>query len=158
MAAMIFCIIFNYSSLRSIKDSFIVTNIGPEAISFIKLYLVLPSAFLVTVIYFRMHNFFNQHSIFYLSTSFFSVFFTIFAFFLYPYADYIHVAPEIIEKLAVQYPNLKWFIRIVGNWSYALFFIFSELWGSVILNLLFWQFANQVINTDEARRFYPMFI
>ena len=47
MAAMMFCILFDYSVLRSIKDGFVVTSIGPEAISFLKTYVVLPSAVII---------------------------------------------------------------------------------------------------------------
>ena len=33
----------------------------------------------------------------------------------------------------------------------------SELWGSVIIFLLFWGFANQVTKLNEAKRFYALF-
>jgi AAA family ATP:ADP antiporter len=38
-----------------------------------------------------------------------------------------------------------------------LFYVVAELWGSVMLSLLFWQFANQITSTDQAKRFYPMY-
>lgn len=44
-----------------------------------------------------------------------------------------------------------------ATWSYSLFYILAELWGSVMLSLMFWQFANEIIKTDEAKRFYPLF-
>ena len=46
---------------------------------------------------------------------------------------------------------------MVGNWTYTLFYILSELWGSAIVSLLFWQFANGITPVKEARRFYGMF-
>eukprot|EP00595_Chromulina_sp_UTEXLB2642_P002721 CAMPEP_0196765562 /NCGR_PEP_ID=MMETSP1095-20130614/9658_1 /TAXON_ID=96789 ORGANISM="Chromulina nebulosa, Strain UTEXLB2642" /NCGR_SAMPLE_ID=MMETSP1095 /ASSEMBLY_ACC=CAM_ASM_000446 /LENGTH=357 /DNA_ID=CAMNT_0042123821 /DNA_START=732 /DNA_END=1805 /DNA_ORIENTATION=+ len=31
------------------------------------------------------------------------------------------------------------------------------MWGSVVVSLLFWGFANEVTTVDEAKRFYPLF-
>jgi len=46
---------------------------------------------------------------------------------------------------------------LVGNWSYALFYIVSELWASAGIPLLFWQCANDMTPLEQARRFYPLF-
>ncbi|WP_341789978.1 ATP/ADP exchange transporter Tlc1 [Rickettsia endosymbiont of Polydrusus tereticollis] len=157
MAFMMFCILLNYSTLRSIKDGFVVTAIGPEAISFLKTYIVLPSAVLAMIIYVKLCDILKQENVFYTVTLFFLVYFVLFAFVLYPYPDLIHPNPEYIASLSSSYPNFKWFIRIIGKWSYASFYAMSELWGTLMLSLLFWQFANQITKTEEARRFYSMF-
>ena len=34
-------------------------------------------------------------------------------------------------------------------------YVFCELWSVVIINLLFWQYANHIFDTDSAKRFYP---
>jgi AAA family ATP:ADP antiporter len=52
---------------------------------------------------------------------------------------------------------LHWPIAIVGNWSYSLFYILAEIWGSALLALSFWQFANQITKTAEAKRMYAFF-
>ena len=51
MALMMACILFNYATVRSIKDGLVVTHIGPEAISFLKTYVVLPSAVIFMILY-----------------------------------------------------------------------------------------------------------
>jgi len=33
----------------------------------------------------------------------------------------------------------------------------AELWGSVVVSVLFWGFANQITTVDEAKQFYPLF-
>lgn len=157
MALMMFCILFNYATLRSIKDGFVVTAIGPEAISFLKTYVVLPSAIIAMIIYAELCNLMNQQKVFYSVTFFFLTFFAVFAFVLYPNHEAFHASPEVIASFSEQYPNFKWFIRIAGNWSYATFYAAAELWGSMMLSLLFWQFANQITKTSEAKRFYSMF-
>lgn len=35
-------------------------------------------------------------------------------------------------------------ISILRNWTFCLFYVMAELWGSVVVSLLFWGFANQV--------------
>ena len=35
-------------------------------------------------------------------------------------------------------------------------YIFCELWSVVIINLLFWQYANHIFDTRSAKRFYPI--
>ena len=35
-------------------------------------------------------------------------------------------------------------ISIMRNWTFCLFYVMAELWGSVVVSLLFWGFANQV--------------
>ncbi len=33
----------------------------------------------------------------------------------------------------------------------------AELWGSVVVSVLFWGFANEVTTSKEAKRYYPLF-
>lgn len=157
MALMMLLILFNYSMLRSIKDGLVVTHIGAEAISFLKTYVVFPSAILAMIIYAKLCNAMTQQRVFYTVSGFFAVYLTIYALFLYPFPDYFHPSKEWVEDLASKYPSAKWFYRIAGNWTYASFYTIAELWGSVMLSLLFWQFANQITKTQEAKRFYSMF-
>lgn len=157
MAGMMFFILFNYAMLRSIKDGFVVTNIGAEAISFLKTYFVLPSAILAMVIYVKLCNVMSAQKVFYSITGFFVSYILFFALFVYPNPEMVHPNPETIEQWSASLPALKWFIRIFGKWSFATFYIMAELWGSIMLSLLFWQFANQITKSDEAKRFYGMF-
>ena len=157
LAMLMFLILFNYSMLRSIKDGFVVTHIGAESISFLKTYVVLPFAIIAMLIYAKLCNHFSQQGVFYIITSFFAAYLALFALVLYPNPDSYHPSVAFIEGLATDLPNFKWFIRIMGKWIYATFYTVSELWGSIMLSLLFWQFANQITKTQEAKRFYSMF-
>lgn len=157
MALMMACILFNYAVFRSVKDGLVVTNVGPEAISFLKTYFVLPSAVLMVVVYAKLCNIMSQQKVFYTITSFFLGYFILFTFALYPNPSFFHPDPLTIEHLSLSFPNFQWFIKIIGHWTFASFYVISELWGSMMLSLLFWQFANQITKTSEARRFYSMF-
>lgn len=157
MALMMSFILFNYATIRSVKDGLVVTHVGPEAISFLKTYVVLPSAVIFMILYAKLCNALSQQKVFYTVTIFFIAYFALFTFVLYPNPEIFHPSKETIANLADQYPNFKWFIRIAGNWSFASFYMMAEMWGSMMLTLLFWQFANQITKTGEAKRFYSMF-
>jgi AAA family ATP:ADP antiporter len=155
LGLMMMCMLFNFGSLRSIKDSLVVPNIGAEVISFLKLWLVLPSTVIFTLVYVRLSNMFEYDRLFYLIVCFFLGFFLLFTYVLFPGQHLFHPSEETIASLTQSHPYLKWFIKILGKWSYALMYVFCELWSVVIINLLFWQYANHIFDTDSAKRFYP---
>ncbi|MEG8098716.1 Npt1/Npt2 family nucleotide transporter [Candidatus Liberibacter brunswickensis] len=157
MTLMMFLVLFNFSTLRPLKDTLVIPNLGAEVISFVKLWCVLPSAILFTVLYMKLSNVLDSEKIFYSVTCFFVSFFAVFAFILYPYRDFIHPSAKSIYMMANSFPYLKWFIYLAGKWSFALFYVFAELWGAVMINLMFWQFANRITKTEEAARFYATF-
>lgn len=54
-------------------------------------------------------------------------------------------ATEFAAKLLeVAGPRFAGPIAILRNWTFCLFYVMAELWGSVVVSLLFWGFANQV--------------
>ncbi|WP_347938780.1 nucleotide exchange transporter Tlc3 [Rickettsia oklahomensis] len=156
MALMMLCILFNFGALRSIKDSLVVPSMGAEIISFLKLWLVLPSCVIFTILYVKLSNKLNFEYIFYIIVGSFLLFFLLFAYIIYPNQGIYHPNDEMINNLIASYPNFQWFIKIGSKWSYALMYIFSELWSAVVINLMFWQFANHIFDTSKAKRFYPV--
>lgn len=47
--------------------------------------------------------------------------------------------------------GLDYMASLIKNWDYSLFYIISELFGSVGVSVLFWQLANEIIKVDEAK-------
>ena len=146
MGLMMLCILFNYNILRDTKDTLVVNAPagGAECLSFLKLYGVTPSAILFMIIFVKLANVMEREKLFYAILLPFLGFFTAFAFLIYPYKEMLHMSIESINQYQAAYPNLHWLIPVIGNWSFSLFYILSELWGSVILSMLFWQFANEI--------------
>lgn len=159
MVLLFFLILFNYTILRDTKDTLIVTaaGSGAEAIPFLKVYGVLPFAVAFMLIYAKLSNKLSKPALFYAAVTPFIVFFALFALVLYPCRDIIHpyaFADKMQEVLPHGFMGL---IAIFRNWSYSLFYIMAELWGSVALSLLFWGFANDTTKVSESKRFYSLF-
>jgi AAA family ATP:ADP antiporter len=157
MSGLMFCILFNQNVLRILKDSILIAEVSAEITSFSKVYLVTPLAAVFVIIYAKMMNHLTFDKIYYYLILMFSGFYLIFAFFIYPNVHLFHMENSEIEKLMSVSPHLKWYISLVGNWSYVLFYSLSELWPNIFYVLLFWQFANEITTTNEAKRFYTLF-
>lgn len=157
LTLLMFCILGIQNLIRAMKDSVINTMIGPETIAFLKFWGVLPASFVITIIYIKLVSVMKGENIFYLIMSGFLVFFFLFAFILFPNYQYLHLNPEYASHLGLLYPNFKWFILLLSNWSFSLFYIIAELWPSAVFALLFWQFVNKITTIDESKRFYPLF-
>lgn len=159
MALMLFLVCFDYSILRNLKDAIVVTAkaSGAEVIPFIKVWVLLPMAILVTLIYTRLCNHFSQERVFYFMISGFLVFYALFAFVLFPLSDLIH-PHQFADSVEGQLPvGFKGFIAMLRNWSFTIFYVMSELWSTIVISVLFWGFANEVTKIGEARRFYSVF-
>jgi len=155
---MFFFISFNYTVLRDTKDALIVTaqGSGAEAIPFLKLWGVLPLAVIFMLIYAKLSNKLSKTALFYATITPFLVFFVLFSTVLYPARDALHptVFADKLQEILPQ--GFMGFIAIFRNWTFSLFYILSELWGSVVLSLLFWGFANDIMKITEAKRFYSL--
>lgn len=154
MAMMMFLINFNYSILRCMKDSLIVTASGAEVLPFIKVWVMLPMALLMTVIFTRLSNKFSQQKVFYLMLSGFIVCFALFAFVIYPSSDSLH-PHRTADALEAFLPlGFKGLIGMFRYWTFTGFYVLCELWGIIVLSVLFWGLANEVTKISEASRFY----
>jgi len=156
MLLMLFLICFNYGILRNMKDSVLIPASGAEVLPFIKVWLMLPGAILLTFIFTKLSNKYSQERVFYILISGFLTFFTLFAFVLYPLRDILH-PHEIADNLqAMMPPGFKGLIAMFRNWTLTGFYVISELWSTIVMSVLFWGFANEVTRITEARRFYSV--
>ncbi len=149
---------FNNSILRVLKDTLIVSgNSSIEVVHFIKSFLVMPISILFVYFYTKLTLSIKQSRVIYYILSFFALFFALYSLVIYPFRDMIHPSQAMINNLKIAYPSMKWGLTLYGSWSYSLFYIIAELWSSVTLNLIFWQFANSINNIKEAKKNYVYF-
>jgi len=159
LGIMFFCILYNYTILRDTKDVLVVTapGSGAEIIPFLKTWVNLPMAIGFTILYTKLANVLSQEQLFYTCIIPFIAFFGAFAFMIYPIRDILHPTAFCENLLQEMGPRFAGPIAIVRNWTYCLFYVMAELWGSVVVSVLFWGLANTVTTVDEAKQFYPLF-
>jgi len=157
MLLMLFLICFNYGILRNMKDSIVIPASGAEVLPFIKVWVILPGAILLTFIFTKLSNKFSQERVFYMITSGFLIFFALFAFVLYPLRDTLHPNETADTLQAMLPPGFKGLITMFRNWTFTGFYVIAELWSTIVMSVLFWGFANEVTRITEARRFYSVY-
>jgi AAA family ATP:ADP antiporter len=152
-----FCVLFNQNVLRILKDSILIAEISAEVTGFAKVYCVTPAAALFVVLYAKMVNHLSFYQIYRYLLYFFTSYFVLFAFVLFPNIEFFHMNPVRLADLMQSYPHWKWYIALAGNWCYIVYYVLAELWPNIFYILLFWQFANEITETNEAKRFYTLF-
>ena len=160
LSLMQFCVLFNYTLLRTLKDTLVIGDPrgAAEVVHFIKPLVVFPSAILFVSVYNRMRaRIENKENMFYYSLAPFIIFFSLFAYVIFPARDYLHPSEETIQSLTARFPAISWIFPLYSLWSFAIFYGMAETWGAFCISFLFWQFANQITQTEQAKRFYPMF-
>lgn len=160
IAFIMLCILFNYTILRNTKDALIATaaGAGVEAIPYLKSMFVMTAAIAFVVLYTKLTNMFSAEKLFYILTTVFLIFFGAFAILIYPNAEALHPDLDMVRGLQAEFLRIQFLFSVWAVWTYSLFYVMSELWGSIMISLIFWQFANEVVRSEEAKRFYPIFV
>jgi ATP/ADP translocase len=83
----------------------------------------------------------------------FLIFFGSFALFIYPNRVMMHPHALCDAAAAMLPANFGAPLAIIRNWSFAVFYVMAEMWGSVVASLLFWGFANEVTTVEEAKKY-----
>ena len=126
---------------------------GAEVIPFIKTYVNLPAAIGFTGVYASLTNKMEQKDVFYTCVWPFLAFFSLFALVIYPNRAMLH-PHAFCDMLSLSLPaGFSAPLAIIRNWSFAVFYVMAEMWGSVVASLLFWGFANEVTTVDEAKKY-----
>jgi AAA family ATP:ADP antiporter len=158
MMLILFLIYFNYSVLRNVKDTVVVTAkySGAEVLPFIKVWVLLPMAIFVTLLFTKLSARYGREKVFHLMVSGFLIFYGLFTFVFYPLQDILH-PHQFANYLETILPTgFKGLIAMCRNWTLTIFYVMCELWGSAIGTVMFWGFVNEVTKLSEARRFYSI--
>jgi AAA family ATP:ADP antiporter len=85
-------------------------------------------------------------------------FICLYGFVLYPNLDALSPHESADWLLSEIGQKNKHWVSIYRNWIPSLFFVTAELWGQVVIFLLFWGFVNHICNFKEAKRCYTFFV
>lgn len=156
MLGLLFLLCISYSILRNVKDTILLTakNSGAEVIPFVKVWGMLPAAFMATWIYTRLSRKFSRENVFYIIITSFLSYFLLFAFVIHPHLDFFHLDKLETTLSAVLPKGFKGLIVLLSNWSVTAFYVICELWAVVVLTVLYWGFANDTTDVHEAKRTY----
>ncbi|MEX1013446.1 MAG: Npt1/Npt2 family nucleotide transporter [Waddliaceae bacterium] len=159
MLLIFFFITLGYNILRMLKDTLVVTakDSGAEVIPFIKVWLMFPGSIFLAFIYTRLNNHLSRERVITLMFSMFLLFFFLFTFILFPHRESLRL-DHLADSMASVLPaGCKGLVAMVRHWIFSGFYVMSELWGNIVLFVLFWGFANQVTKVGESKRFYALF-
>ncbi|MEC8306884.1 MAG: Npt1/Npt2 family nucleotide transporter [Chlamydiota bacterium] len=155
MTFMFALMLFTYTILRDTKDTLVVSECGNYVIPYLKFWGVLPAAIIVLICYSKLSNLLSKPALFYSTVLPFVGFFALFAWVLYPARESLQ--PDAFCNYLESYiPKMKGLTDSIRHWTFSLFYIMAELWGSVII-MAFWTFANDTTKTSESKRIYTVF-
>lgn len=156
MLLLLFLLCMSHGVLRNLKDAIILTakHSGAEVIPFIKVWGMLPGVFIATWFYTRLRRYFKKENVFYILISCFIAYFLLFAFYLYPNSQELHLNKLGSWLSSILPQGFQGMIALVRNWTFTTFYVISELWAVITLSILFWGFTNDCTQVSEAKRTY----
>lgn len=109
-----------------------------------------------------MASILDKKPLFYATCIPFFAFFFLFDAIIYPNRDSIQPSLLTVQSIMRVSPSATGgataiFAKLLANWTSALFYIVAEVYSSVSVGILFWQYANDVVSVSQAKRFYPLF-
>lgn len=164
MASMFFFIAYIYSVLRDTKDAVVIERQSPTSINFLKTLFVTPFSIIAVMIIQKWLSFSTVSRILKGMTLIFGIYFLL-------YGSVILFFQEKIEpgrfKTIDALGDGKWevrglefayaFLLTLNFWTSSLLYVTSEMWGNLILSLLFMSYSNDICPFKQSLRFVPLF-
>lgn len=164
MFFMFLIIAYIYSVLRDMKDAVVIERLEPASIVFLKSFFVTPCSVLAVV---GLQYWFTKARVTTVLKGMIYIFggyFLFYAAVVLPFQDSIEFNPfGTIDsfgdgKFAFRGLQPLYALLLVFNfWTSSLLYISSELWGNLVLSLLFMSYSNDVLTFRQSLRFVPIF-
>ncbi len=148
-----FMISFNYSTLRSLKDIYVLEHASAEMIYYLKLFGVTPAILLLTIAYNRISRVVDKARKFNIVIAYFLIFFGLSYFVFIPNLELLQL-DSLADKLNISIPTMRNLWESIRYWPLSLFYINAEAWGTMALGVLFWTFVNDITGVEQSKRFY----
>jgi AAA family ATP:ADP antiporter len=148
------CILINVNIVRIIKDSYVTTMLGAEAISLCKLLGELPFSVLFFFVYSKLSNIMNTERLCRCTMLTFLTILIILPFLFFQFNHLVTLQEATKITIGKNSPSLKWLVFTFGNWPYVTYFVLAEMWPIIAYSVLFWQFMNKFNNPSESAKQY----
>lgn len=155
-----FLITYVFCVLEALRQTSLVMSkhAAVEVIYVVKVFVSFPISILALALYTRLSNYFRQSTLFYSIVLFFLSVIFLYGFVFCPHEDMV-IPNALADRLTVYFngKHIHW-IAVLRYWIHVLFFIISELWGQLVLAVMYWSFVNSIYNISQAKKFYAVFI
>lgn len=165
MTAIFFCIGYVYSISREMKDALVIERLDPASIPYLKMLIVLP---LNIVVVFFVQKVLSHSSIYkvFSSTAFiFSLYFIVYGIIIQTYREYLEFDPYLTKDWftdnKMEFIGLKWTYAIaltINSWTISLFYVTAEIWSTLMVQFLFFCYANEICTLKQSLRYTPLFL
>lgn len=143
--------------MRGMKEAHILNTPGTSTahIPFVKMFMVLPVSALLGSFYLLVKQRYGLLKAYFAVLLTILSYFTLYAFVISPHMTYFVPSPQALLSLQQRFPSQQFMLTLLGIWPSALFYTMGEMWGMFSLLILFWQMANEIFTTEEAKLCYP---
>ena len=149
-------ITYVHASLRGTKSVLVISHLGTELISAIKLYAIVPLTIVFMLGYIKLTDFVRRVTLAHILTWSFISWFVLFALVIYPNLNDLNWHWIATTKLG-QLPSLRYLTTVLVNWHLSLYYFLSEMWVTVMFSITAWQIINQISSQENAKKFYPWY-
>ncbi|KAM0688284.1 hypothetical protein COBT_000460 [Conglomerata obtusa] len=164
MSVMFLLIAYIYSVLRDTKDAVVMERQETASISFLKTLFVSPFSIACIFAIQKWLMVAKVQTILKTTTLIFGVYFVIYGLCVLPFQEFLEpnkfLSIDMFAdgRMAIRGLQPMYALLLTGNfYTSSLLYITSELWGNIILSLLFMSFANDVCPFKQSIRFVPLF-
>ncbi|EPR79512.1 ADP/ATP carrier protein [Spraguea lophii 42_110] len=163
MGGIFFLICYVYSVTKELKDTFVIQRQTAISIQYLKLVFVPPIALLGTMIVAKM---LVDHDNRYILQRFlmgFAIFFCLFSVLSFPFSFSLDFSTKSLEDSfadgKMKYKGTEFYIALITtvlSWTSTVLFVAAEVYGTIVLSLLFLSYANDICPLKQYLRFLPL--
>lgn len=150
MTAVFFFVSFIYNILGALKKTILLSNpvIKAQAVSYLKIFAVMPAAIVFTLMTTTLQTRYGQKRAIQTMVFFFGISFAVLTLLIFPNREHLILHFD---------AGSRDLIHLVNNWDITVFYIFAEMWSSIILNVLCWGIIIETTHLAQSKRLYAIF-
>ncbi|ELQ75871.1 ATP:ADP Antiporter (AAA) Family [Trachipleistophora hominis] len=163
ISGMFFLIVYIYSVSKDLKDAFVIGRQVAASISVLKVFWVPPIATCFSLLVQKMSVRMKNETILKTFLYAYATYFVVYAAFMLPLREYIEpskfITIDLLSDDKMKYKDFLAFAASIMTFTSCtgtLHFVASEVWGTIVLSLLFMQLFNEVCPEKQFKRFVPI--